>query len=58
VIKDMLDNLPGMIEELEAQARLSAQDQDQSDHSFYSRLATVFGEFRNGLTTALNPPRV
>ena len=56
----MLDNLPGMIEELKAQARLSAQDQDQdqSDHSFYSRLATVFGEFRNGLTTALNPPRV
>jgi hypothetical protein len=57
VIKDMLDDLPGMIAELEAQARLSAQDQDHSEHSFYSRLASVFAEFRNGLTTALNGRR-
>ena len=42
VIKHMLDDLPGMIAELEAQARLSAQDQDHPEHSFYSRLASVF----------------
>jgi hypothetical protein len=49
VIRDMADDLPGMIAELEDNARSSAQDQDYSQHSFYSRLAIVFGEFRNGL---------
>jgi hypothetical protein len=58
VIKDMLDDLPGMIAELEYNARSSAQDRDHSEHAFYARLASVFGEFRNGLTTALNAPQV
>jgi hypothetical protein len=49
VIKDMLDDLPGMIEELEAQARASAQDLDHAQHTGFSPLATVFGEFRKGL---------
>jgi hypothetical protein len=47
-----------MIAEPEAQARLSAQDQDHSQHSFYSRLASVFGEFRNRLANAWNAPQV
>jgi hypothetical protein len=58
VIGDMADDLPGMIAELEYNARSSAQDQDHSQHSFYSRLATVFGEFRAGLATVLNAPQV
>jgi hypothetical protein len=58
VIKDMLDDLPGMIAELEYNARSSAQDQDHSEHAFYSRIASVFAEFRNELTTALNAPQV
>jgi hypothetical protein len=58
VIKDMADDLPGMIAELEYNARLSSQGQDHSQHSFYSRLASVFAEFRNGLATALNAPQV
>jgi len=58
VIKDMADDLPGMIAELEYNARSSAQNQDHSEHAFYSRLASVFAEFRNGLTTALNAPQV
>jgi hypothetical protein len=57
VIKDMADDLPGMIAELEYNARSSAQGQDNSEHAFYSRLASVFAEFRNGLTTALNAPQ-
>ena len=36
----------------------SAQNQDHSEHAFYSRLASVFAEFRNGLATALNAPKV
>jgi hypothetical protein len=48
-IKEMLDDLPGMITELEDEARGSAQAQDYAAHSQFSRLATVFGEFRNGL---------
>jgi hypothetical protein len=58
VIRDMLDDLAGMIAKLEAQARLSEQDQDHSQHSFYSQLAGVFEEFRNGLATALSAPQV
>ena len=54
----MADDLPGMIAELEYNARSSAQNQDHSEHAFYSRLASVFAEFRNGLTTALNAPQV
>jgi hypothetical protein len=52
------DDLPGMIAELEYNARLSSQGQDHSQHSFYLRLASVFAEFRNGLATALNAPQV
>jgi hypothetical protein len=58
VIRDMADDLPGMIAELEYNARSSAQNQDHSEHALYSRLASVFAEFRNGLTTALNAPQV
>jgi hypothetical protein len=47
-----------MIAGLEAQARSSAPDQDHSQHLFYSRPATAFGEFRSGLATALNAPQV
>jgi hypothetical protein len=47
----MFDDLPGMIAELDAPARSSAHDRDHSEHVLYSRLATVFGEFRNGLAT-------
>ena len=58
VIKDMAEDLPGMIAELETQARLSAQSADHSEHAMYARLATVFGEFRSGLATVLNAPQV
>jgi len=58
VIRDMADDLPGMMAEPEAQARSSAQGPDHSQHSFYSRLASVLSEFRNGLGTALNAPQV
>jgi hypothetical protein len=58
VIKDMAEDLPPMIAELEANARLSAQDQDHSEHALYSRLANVFSEFNNGLATVLNAPQV
>ena len=51
VIKDMADDLPSMIAELEYNARSSAQNQDHSEHAFYSLLASVFAEFRNGPTT-------
>ena len=54
----MAEDLPGMIAELEANARLSAQGQDHSEHAMYSRLASVFGEFRAGLATVLNAPQV
>ena len=53
VIKDMAEDLPPMIAELEANARLSANAADHSEHTLYSRLATVFGEFRAGLATVL-----
>jgi hypothetical protein len=58
VIKDMAEDLPGMIVELETQARLSAQGQDHSEHAMYARLASVFSEFRAGLATVLNAPQV
>jgi hypothetical protein len=58
VIKDMAEDLPGMIAELETQARLSAQSADHSEHAMYARLATVFGEFRTGLESVLNAPQV
>jgi hypothetical protein len=58
VIKDMAEDLPPMIAELEAQARLSAQGQDHSEHAMYARLASVFSEFRAGLATVLNAPQV
>jgi hypothetical protein len=58
VIKDMAKDLPPMIAELEANARLSAQGQDHSEHAMYSRLASVFSEFRAGLATVLTAPQV
>jgi hypothetical protein len=58
VIKDMAEDLPGMIAELETQARLSKQSADHSEHAMYARLASVFGEFRAGLATVLNTPQV
>lgn len=47
---------------IEAQARAAAQSGDQGRHTDFSRLATVFGEFRNGLATivpvsALSAPK-
>jgi hypothetical protein len=50
----MADDLRGMIAELEYNARSSGHSQ----HSFYSRLATVFGEFCAGLATVLSAPQV
>jgi hypothetical protein len=41
VIKDMLDELPGMIEELEAQARASAQDLDHAQHTGSTNLFPI-----------------
>jgi hypothetical protein len=58
VVKSMSEDLPGIIAELEAEARSSARDQDHSQHTMYSRLATVFGEFRAGLASVLNAPQV
>ena len=54
----MFDDLPGMIAELDASARSSAHDRDHSEHVLYSRLATVFGEFRNGLATVFDSLQV
>jgi hypothetical protein len=58
VVKSMSEDLPGIVADLEAEARSSAQDQDHSQHTMYSRLATVFGEFRAGLASVLNAPQV
>jgi hypothetical protein len=58
VVRSVYEDAPGIVEELEAEARSSAQDQDHSQHAMYSRLATVFGEFRAGLATVLNAPQV
>jgi hypothetical protein len=58
VIKDMAEDLPGMIAELETQARLSAQSADHSEHAMYARLANVFGEFRAELATVFTVPQV
>jgi hypothetical protein len=58
VCRYMLDDVPGIVAELEAEARSSAQDQDHSQHALYCRLATVFGEFRTGLESVLNAPQV
>jgi hypothetical protein len=58
VCRYMLEDVPGIVAELEAEARSSAQDQDHSQHALYCRLATVFGEFRTGLATVLNAPQV
>jgi hypothetical protein len=55
VIKDMAEDLPPMIAELEANARLSAQGQDHSEHAMYARLARVF---RAGFAIILNAPQV
>jgi len=51
----MAEDLPPMIAELEANARLSAQGQDHSEHAMYARLARVF---RAGLAIILNAPQV
>jgi hypothetical protein len=58
VCRYMLEDVPGIVAELEAEARSSAQDQDHSQHALYCRLATVFGEFRTGLESVLNAPQV
>ena len=58
VIKDMAEDPPLMISELEAQARLSVQGQDHSEQAMYARLASVFSDFNNGLATVLNAPQV
>jgi len=54
----MFDDRPGMIAELDAQVRSSAPDRDHSEHVLNSRLATVFGEFRNGLATVFDSLQV
>jgi hypothetical protein len=58
VAKSMYEDLPGIIASLEAEVRASAQDMDHARHALYSRLATVFGEFRAGLASVLNAPQV
>jgi len=51
VVRSMYDDVPDIIAALEAEARTSAQDLDHVAHSVFSRVATVFGEFRAGLAS-------
>lgn len=55
-IQAMYDSSSQFIAEIERYGRTAAQDGDQQNHTDFSRLATVFGEFRNGLATILHPP--
>lgn len=52
-IASMYDSASEFIAVIERHARAAAQSADQSSHTDFSRLATVFGEFRNGLATIL-----
>jgi hypothetical protein len=57
-VRDMYDVAGQIIVGLEAYARTAAQDRRHGGHTEFSRLATVFGEFRAGLATVLNAPQV
>jgi hypothetical protein len=49
VVKSMYGAVPDNTAVLEAEARASARNLDHAQHTVFSRLATVFVEFRNGL---------
>jgi hypothetical protein len=57
-VRDMYDVAGQIIVGLEAYARTAAQDRRHAEHSEFSRLASVLGEFRAGLATVLNAPQV
>jgi hypothetical protein len=55
VVKSKYGAVPDNTAVLEAEARASARDLDHAPHTVFSRLATVFGEFRNGLADYFTP---
>jgi hypothetical protein len=57
-VRDMYDVAGQLIVGLEEYARTAAQDRHHAGHTEFSRLATVFAEFRAGLATVLNAPQV
>ena len=57
-VRDLYDVAGQIIVGLEAYARKAAQDRRHDGHTEFSRLATVFAEFRAGLATVLNAPQV
>jgi hypothetical protein len=54
----MYDVAGQVIVSLEVYARTAAQDRRHAGHREFSRLATVFAEFRARLATVLNAPQV
>lgn len=52
-IQAMYDSSSAFIAQIERHGRDAAQSADHQSHTDFSRLATVFGEFRNGLATIL-----
>jgi hypothetical protein len=57
-VRDLYDVAGQLIVDLEAYARTGAQDRRHAGHTEFSRLATVFAEFRARLATVLNAPQV
>lgn len=55
-ISAMYSSASEFIAECERQARSASQAANQKSHTDFSRLATIFGEFRNGLATVLPSP--